>query len=140
MKHVLFVALAALLITGLGCGKDAATIAEPANMSDFDFVNSSSRNLRVQVQPGGQVTVVSAGSSMRVFVAGGTYTEFTPPSTALTCVSVYDDVAGDLVYQQSPVADDAWSESRGAIRVMNYSLELTDADLSQVALVDNCGS
>jgi hypothetical protein len=139
MKYILFAALAALLLMGLGCGKDAATTAEPANLSEYDVVNSSSRDLRVQVQPSGRETVVEAGSSMRVFVAGGTYTEFTAPSAALTCVSVFDNVAGDLVYQQSPVVNGEWSEVRGAVRVMHYALELTDADLSQVELLDNCG-
>lgn len=138
MKRVVVGVMAALAAMVVGCGGDLTPSAEPANHSEFDLVNSSSLNLLVRVQPGGGETAVGVGASTRLFVAAGTCTEFVAPSEAITCISVFASSAGQLVYQQSPVSDDVWSESRGAVRVMSFTLELSDADLSSVELTDNC--
>ena len=139
MKRTIFTVLAVLGLFGAGCSKNAAPPSEPANFSEFDLMNSSSRTLLVVAEPRGSSTVVEAGATASVLVADGTYTTFPAPSEAITCISVYDNVAGHLVYQQSPVVNDAWSELRSALRVTHYTLELSDDDLSSVGLPNSCG-
>ncbi|MBK6733981.1 MAG: hypothetical protein IPG61_07785 [bacterium] len=139
MKRNILAVLAMLGLVVAGCGENASPPGELANFSEFDFVNASSRRLLVVVHPIGSSVVVEAGARANLLIVDGTSTTFPAPSDAITCISVYDNASRQLVYQQSPVVDDAWSEVRSAVKVAHYTLELSEDDLSSVELPNLCG-
>ena len=126
---VLFVALCVMV----GCGEDGDTPTEPANHSEFYIQNESSVEFEVHAETNTTfplVDVAAPGASVRLsLMAGGTYTEFTPPSEALTQIELRATGSGAVLYHQQPIVDASWAGEQGAVRVMVYTLVIDDDDL-----------
>ena len=116
-----------------GCGEGSDTPTEPANHSEFYVENASSVEFEVHAETNTTyplTNVVAPGETVRLSImAGGTYTEFTPPSEALVEVELRSADSGAVLYRQRPVEDASWEGVHGAVRVTAYTLVIRDADL-----------
>ena len=129
----LVVVLLVVLWAISGCGEDNDTPTEPANHSEFYVENASSVEFEVHTETNTTyplTNVVAPGETVRLSImAGGTYTEFTPPSAALIEVELRSVDSGTVLYRQRPVEDASWESVHGAVRVTAYTLVIRDADL-----------
>ena len=121
-----------------GCSEDPSPTGEIANVTDFEISNITARDLQVRVEPGGGEVSVGAGETVLIETVGSGYVSFVTPAKTFNCISVVDTESSVLVYQQHPVSDSSWSSMRLAVRVMLYQLVLSEVDLTDSGVSDEC--